>query len=875
MEGVKSVVDVILAITGASVIQGLTSWITGGSSITTFASELPALGQGIKAFSDSVEGVSVENVTAAANAAKALTAMADTIPNSGGLAAWFAGENSVAAFASELPILGHGLKGFSDAVTGVNPEVIIAAAGAAKTLAEMTNCIPNSGGVVSWFAGDNSISKWSNELVTLGHGLSGFSEALVGVNPETIVAATQAGKTLVEMTQSIPNEGGVVSWFAGENSISKFANELISLGVGLKGFSDATIGVNPEVVIAAANAAKTLADMTASIPNEGGMVAWFVGENSVSKFAGELPLLGAGLKGFSDAVNGINSETVTAAANAGKTLAEMTAIIPNEGGVVSWFAGENSIASFAGELVTLGGAIKGFSDATVGVNPESMVAAANAAKSLAEMTTHIPNEGGMAAWFTGESSVANFSTKLPALGEGLKGFSDATVGINPETMTAAANAAKSLAEMTAHIPKEGGIKAWFTGETSVSNFADKLPILGEGLKEFSDSVSGINPENVTAAANAAKSLAQMTETVPKETGKIVTFGDNLVKFGDKLASYFSKTAEVTTASTTASSNAISAVKEITTVDTDKINSVSAAIDKIRTSIEKLSKVPSNMLSDFTKSLKKLGESGVEAFVKEFDKIDDDMKDAGEDAITAFQKGANDKKSKATSAFKKIAEACADALKDKRSSFESAGKSLAQGFADGISANTYKATAKAKAMAEAAEKAAREELDINSPSKVFIGIGEGIPEGMVVGIDNLSNAVKGSVESMTDRSIDGVKRSISRIADIVNSDIDAQPTIRPVLDLSDIKNGASAIDGMFNSTHSIGLLSNIGAINSMMTQRNQNGANDDVVAAIDKLNKNLENAGDTYNFGNITAGDESAIAEAVQALIRAAIMERRV
>ena len=147
--------------------------------------------------------------------------------------------------------------------------------------------------------------------------------------------------------------------------------------------------------------------------------------------------------------------------------------------------------------------------------------------------------------------------------------------------------------------------------------------------------------------------------------------------------------------------------------------------------------------------------------------------------------------------------------------------------------------------------------------------------MVVGIDNLSNAVKGSVESMTDRSIDGVKRSISRIADIVNSDIDAQPTIRPVLDLSDIKNGASAIDGMFNSTHSIGLLSNIGAINSMMTQRNQNGANDDVVAAIDKLNKNLENAGDTYNFGNITAGDESAIAEAVQALIRAAIMERRV
>ena len=875
LEGVKSIVGVILAITAANVIQGLTSWITGGASISTFAAELPALGAGIKAFSDSVTGISPESILAAVDAAKALAEMTNCIPNSGGVVSWFTGENSISKFASELPALGKGLKGFSDAVTGVSPEVITAAANAAKTLAEMTNLIPNSGGVVSWFAGDNSISKWSEELVKLGEGLSGFSKALVGVNPETIVAASNAAKTLAEMTQNIPNEGGVASWFAGENSVSKFSEDLVSLGKGLKGFSDEIAGVNPETVSAAATAAQSLAQLTTYLPNEGGVVSWFTGESSLSKFSGDIVLLGQGLKGFSDATVGVNPETMTAAASAAKALAEMTSYIPNEGGIVSWFTGESSISSFADKLPALGNGLKGFSDATAGVNPETMTAAANAAKSLAEMTTHIPNEGGIAAWFTGESSIANFASKLPELGEGLKGFSSSIEGINAENVSAAANAAKALAEMTAHIPNEGGIAAWFTGESSISNFADKLPALGKGLKGFSTSVAGINPENVTAAANAAKSLAQMAETAPKDSSKIVAFGENLVKFGTKLASYFKSTSGISADSTSASTKAIDAVKQASAIDSGKLTSVSTGIDKVAKALKGLSSVPKDCASSFTKALKELGEKSSDAFVKAFDSLGDDLKKKAKSAMDAFVEGIEGKKSTATKACKTIATACSDALKDKRSSFESAGKSLAQGFADGISANTFKAEAKAKAMAEAAEKAAKEALDINSPSRVFMGIGEGIPEGMVIGIDNLSNAVRGSVESMTDSSIDGVKNSISRIADIVNSDIDAQPTIRPVLDLSDVQNGANAINNMLGS-NSLDVLANVGAISSIMDRKNQNGANEDVVSAIDKLNKNLENGvGDTYNFGDIAYDDGSAIAEAVKALVRAAIQERRV
>jgi hypothetical protein len=106
-------------------------------------------------------------------------------------------------------------------------------------------------------------------------------------------------------------------------------------------------------------------------------------------------------------------------------------------------------------------------------------------------------------------------------------------------------------------------------------------------------------------------------------------------------------------------------------------------------------------------------------------------------------------------------------------------------------------------------------------------------------------------------------------------MDSQPTIRPVLDLSDVESGAGLIGRMFNGT-SVGVNANVGAINSMMNTKVQNASNDDVIAAINELGEALANkSGDTYQINGVTYDDGSNIAEAVQTLIRAARLERRV
>lgn len=867
-DGLEAMIDVVK-------LLGKQTLTCNPSNLTMFSKSLAEFGPGLKEYSDSVSGIDVNSVKDSAEAAKALAEMASIIPNEGGMAAWFTGENSMARFSKDIVKLGEGLKGFSDEVSGISTENIVAAANAAKALVEMTNAIPNEGGMVAWFTGDNSVANFSWDIVKLGKGLKGFSDEIAGVEPDNIIAAANAAKALAEMTNVIPNDGGMVAWFTGDNSVANFGSNIVKLGEGLKGFSDVTTGIVAENIIAAANAAKALAEMANVIPNEGGMVAWFTGDNSISTFGHKLPMLGYGLKGFSDATEGIVAENIIAAANAAKALAEMANVIPNEGGMVAWFTGDNSIANFGYKLPILGYGLKGFSDATVGIVPETVTAAANAAKTLAEMMATIPNEGGMVVWFTGEKSVSNFSKELVQLGHGLKGFSDETVDINPENVAAAAEAAKALAEMANTIPNEGGIVAWFTGEKSVASFGDKLPALGEGLKGFSDAVEGISAENVTAAANAGKALAEMANTIPENHEIVVDFGENIKKFGESVSSYFSSVGEVGEGAINASTNALESIKDITEVDSGKLDSVANGINSVTEALENMADVPKNTAAQFKKDLTELGETGANALLKEFEDVESKMKKAGRNAIDAFIKGVEEKESTATKAFKSLADKCVKALENKESDFKDAGKDAAKGFANGISANTFEATAKAKAMAKAALEAAEEALGIASPSKAFYKDGRFAVLGFANAFKDYGKLAYNAGSNVANSARNGLSDTISRIGDFIAKDIDNQPTIRPVLDLSDVRSGVGAMGDMLNVGSSVGVLANVGAISASMNSRNQNGGNGDVVSAINKLRTDLGKVGNTnYNINGITYDDGSNITEAVKTIVRAARIERR-
>ena len=714
-------------------------------------------------------------------------------------------------------------------------------------------------GIASFVTGESSISKFASELPVLGQGLKSFAESLGGVDVSAIGTAASAAKALAEMTATIPNEGGVAAWFAGENSIASWADQLPILGTGLKMFSTSIAGMDSTAVSAAAGAAKALAEMTATIPNEGGVAAWFAGENSVAKWAHQLPVLGVGLKMFSTAIAGMDATAVSSAATAAKAIAEMTATIPNEGGMVAWFTGDNSIAKFATELVVLGVGLKMFSTAIAGMDSGSVTAATTAAKAIAEMTTTIPNDGGMVAWFTGDNSLAKWAHQLPVLGVGLKLFSTAIGGMDVNAVSLAAGAAKSIAEMTSIIPNEGGVVAWFTGDNSVEKWADKLPILGNGLKSFSETLNGVNVGNLAIAAMAAKQLAQITEIVPENTGYLENFGKNIVKFAKKVKEFVNHIGEVGS------------------------DSISSAIDKTKELLEMAKTVADtniDSIKTFGESLKKFAKEGVEGFVKEFSGNDpkDKAKKAVGEMIKSAIKGAEDKKEDVKSAFKSLAKEATDALDDNKfkEKAKQAGLDLCQGLINGLNNPNKRNSvyAAAYSLGQLAVQGEKDGQQSNSPSKATEKAGVWLGEGLVIGIKQMGSKVYNAGRSMGEEATNSISKALDSAINLLNSDMDTQPTIRPVLDLSDVESGVGYLGSMFNNGPSLAVATNLGVISSGMNRRNQNG-NDDVVLAINKLRKDLSNVGgDTYNVNGITYDDGSNVTEAVKTLVRAANIERR-
>ena len=120
---------------------------------------------------------------------------------------------------------------------------------------------------------------------------------------------------------------------------------------------------------------------------------------------------------------------------------------------------------------------------------------------------------------------------------------------------------------------------------------------------------------------------------------------------------------------------------------------------------------------------------------------------------------------------------------------------------------------------------------------------------------------------------GLTKAISTINNILNNDNMSEPTIKPVLDLSSVEMGANRVNDLFND---INIGTNLNAISVGMIKAGQNGTNDDVVSAINKLGNAISGySGDTYNINGVNYNDDTAVSDAVRTLIRAANIERRI
>lgn len=249
---------------------------------------------------------------------------------------------------------------------------------------------------------------------------------------------------------------------------------------------------------------------------------------------------------------------------------------------------------------------------------------------------------------------------------------------------------------------------------------------------------------------------------------------------------------------------------------------------------------------------------------------------GKELAGKLKTGIEDKVSDIKKATKGLVEKAKDAIEDKKESFKECGKNLMDGLKNGIENAKEKVTSTVNDVADNVVSGFKSLLGINSPSRVFADFGRYIDEGLVQGIKKYASKVSDSTTYMGNKAVNGMAGAINQIRDLINGDIETQPTIRPVLDLSNIKSGVGSINSMIGDGRMVRLRSEVSSVNSMFNQNRQNGPNDEVVSAINKLNKSLNNLErPSYTVNGITYDDGSNVSSAVESLVRAARIERRI
>ena len=434
------------------------------------------------------------------------------------------------------------------------------------------------------------------------------------------------------------------------------------------------------------------------------------------------------------------------------------------------------------------------------------------ASAIAEVAGPLGTLAGSVAKWKNVSIQDGLSSGLTDLSTGIKSFSWAFMG--GWSINAIVGPLGNLAT---------SIGKW-NGVTIPSGLDEDLTSLADAVKSFTWAfVGGWSVSSVTGP------LGSLADSVKKWIG--VTIPDNL---GDQMKSLssgvksFSGIGDISSSTSALSSIAFSA-NRLSGVNfqsiADGIRSLTSAFNSLGTIDASVGDVGSSIINKLVTSIRSgasqlttIGLSLVNALVSGINSgsgslasiltmvittaygqvvaMSVQFQEAGKSCMVSFVNGITSTPTFVVTSFTTTILTALMSIRSYYSSFYSAGGYLAQGFANGISASSFAAVIAARAMALAAKEAAYAALGVASPSKVFRRIGEYVGEGFVLGIRSYESDSYSAGYSMADKVRLGFTKAIGNVQALIENGIETQPTIRPVLDLSAVQNGANELNGLF-------------------------------------------------------------------------------
>lgn len=218
--------------------------------------------------------------------------------------------------------------------------------------------------------------------------------------------------------------------------------------------------------------------------------------------------------------------------------------------------------------------------------------------------------------------------------------------------------------------------------------------------------------------------------------------------------------------------------------------------------------------------------------------------AGSNDGAGFANGVGSQSDNAYGQGLSVAAAGVAGAASQEAGFYSAGSNAGAGFVSGLNSWATAAGQAAASMANAAKAAAMSALDEHSPSKVFEWIANMAGEGMIIGFHEKEKDVARASDSMANSSITSMIAAVSESIKNLD-DMDYTPTITPVLDMTEVQEGASRVQALLaNSDFSFNGNVNADSLQlqngSQFTElaRSINADNADVVSELEGLREDI-------------------------------------
>ena len=469
------------------------------------------------------------------------------------------------------------------------------------------------------------------------------------------------------------------------------------------------------------------------------------------------------------------------------------------------------------------------------------------------------------------NSMQTLSTALTTLTT----LNETSMGKATELITGFVEALKGISEDTTAISNTG---------QAIANSMDVIKLAIQGVIDTMTNFEQKSIQQFTAMGEGLSHIAEPIKILDSMRLKLVSLAENLIEFVTSLSTMKDQAAVVSEGATSIA-NALTQVGDAATLAKDSLGGFTTATATILTNIgsglESIAKGAKGMVavkdsldsaassfSNFFSTLSSLSGTAAaiaqgtntiaaavaslgSAAVKAAQASSKGMADSGKEMVTHMASGLTKNKKTLSTAVSNVIESSASAGKNKYQTFYSIGSNLVAGMVAGLRSQQAALEREVAALEAKAERALKAEAKINSPSKVWMTFGSYMGEGLAIGIRNSANKVSGASKGLAAVSEDALSSAIASINRVIEDDWDTSPVITPIVDLNDVRNGASYINSLLNAnTYGIGTSYGNGLANSI-SKEFQNGRKSPLESSLKSLTDQMGSMTDTMNSRSLT------------------------